>query len=140
MKWIEKHINGFFLLNGIVLLLIVVFGIWAVLLLSGVPHNSPTSWTPYQWKMIDFLWKPTLVYSVIYLLFAILCFMKKYFAFPVIALFLCFSIKGTIENVAEIFKYGLIYPVNNLLGVFGVLALVLSIIGIVIWVRKLRRH
>ena len=138
MIWLEKHINLFFKINGIFMLLIVVFGIWTILLLGGIPHNSPFTWTSYQWNMINFLWTPTVIYSAIYILFSILCFMRKYFIFPIILLFLITSPNSAIENLSQIMTYGFLSPARNISGIVGALEFIFAIFGTILWIRKIR--
>jgi len=138
MTWLEKHINLFFKINGILMLFIAVFAIWVILWTFGIPNNGPSTWTPYQWNMIDFLWKPTVIYSVIYFLLAILCFMRKYFVFPAIVLVLGSCLNTSIGNISQIFQYGFVYPVYNIMGIFEILHFTLAIIGTILWIRKIR--
>jgi hypothetical protein len=140
MRWLEKHIDLFFKVNGILMLVTIIFGIFAILWTFGVPDNSPTTWTSYQWHMIDFLWKPAIINSLIGILFAILCVMRRYFVFALILLFNSHHfIDGCMWNIAQIIKYGFIYPVNNLQGLLMTLQFILAIIGIILWIRKILR-
>ncbi len=139
MKWLEKHINGFFYLNGILVIASQVFGIWAILQL-GIPHNSPTTWTPYQWHMVNFLWKPAIIDTIFCLILAILCFMKKYFVFPIILLFSILTIKGGVVTIEEIIQYGFVYPVANISCLIGIAELITGALGTILWIRRLMRH
>jgi len=139
MIWLEKHINLFLKINGILMLLILAFGILAVLCMFGIPHNSISTWTASQWDMANFLWTPTIIYSAIYLLLAVLCFIRIYFVFPLIVLFLIPALHDITINITEIITYGFIYPLPNILGIFRLLTLILSIIGTILWIRKRKR-
>lgn len=138
MTWLEKHINAFFRVNGVLLFAGIVMGIWATLQL-GVPHNSPSTWTPYQWNMIDFLWKPVIFDLILSLSLAALCFMKKYFVFPIILICSIYTLKGGVMTIDEIIRYGFIYPVAFLSCLIGVAEFILGILGTMLWIRKIWR-
>jgi hypothetical protein len=143
MIWLEKHIIGFFRFTGIFLILVTIFYTWGIIFLGGIPHGLPSVWTPYQWDMLKFLWIPTLWYLIIYLLLAALCFMKKYFAFPVSIVAMWYGFGGMstpMLNLVLIVRDGFIYPVANLLGIIALITFVLSLIGTLLWINRLKNN
>ncbi len=141
MKWIEKHINGFFYLNGVLLILEVICGIWAMYLMVGIPHNRPSTWTTAQWDLINFLWPGLLIYSTIDILFAALCFMKKYFIFPIILFYMVFlEPNSAIMNLDQIIKFGMLLPASNIGYLIDIVVFIFAIFSTILWVAKLRRR
>lgn len=136
MNWLEKHIDVFFRFNGFLLIIDIVIGIWATLQL-GFPSNDPWSWTAYQWNMIGFLWKPALIDLMLSLILSMLCFMKKYFVFPIILICSIYTLKGGMITINEIMKYGFVYPIANLSCLIGIMEFISATFGTIIWVRKI---
>lgn len=137
MRWLEKHINIFFKLNGILWLIYITVSIWALYSIMGWPNNSIDTWKPHQWVMVKAYWIPKLAYCVIFLLFSALCFMKKYFTFPVMTVFIGSSLDIILFNINQVLEKGLAYPGPNIAGIFGIILFILSLIGTILWIRKL---
>jgi len=138
MNWLEKHVKGFFLINGILLIVSLILGVWATLQF-GMPNSNPIRWTSSQWNMIDFLWGPILADIIISLLLAAFCFLKKYIIFPVIFIYSVYGLKIGIINMNEIIRYGFIYPIDNLSGIIIIIEFILALLGTILWIRKLKR-
>lgn len=155
MHWLEKNINSFFKFNGVLLILTIMIAIWAALLL-GIPHGSSSSWKHFQWKVaFNFIWEPTLIDSVICLLLAFFCFMKKHLVFPILLLYSIFSLNQYINSLSNIIEteyhrfFGspvFLYPpvafeVNSFITSLIFFTLfVCSILGTTLWIRKLRKR
>lgn len=125
MNWLEIHIGMFFKINAALLALITIFLVWGVLQL-GIPPNNPTTWTPYQWDMVSFLWKPTFIHSLALGILSFLCLKRKYVAFLITAFFLSVFLDNALGNIIEIYIYGFVYPTTNLWGIFTILEFILS--------------
>lgn len=106
MDWLERHSDGFFKLNGALLIVILLLSILAVYLAAGLPNNSITSWTANQWDLIKFLWGPILINAIKYALLALLCFKKKYIVFPISVLFWASGLDTSFFNLDQIRQYG----------------------------------
>lgn len=136
MHWLEKHMDSFFKLNGILWLIAIPVSIWSLYSTMGLPNNSIDTWETYQWVMVKAYWVPKLMYCIIYLLFSMLCFARKYPVFPIMTLFLASSLNIILFNINQVLEKGLIYPGPNLAGILGIIQFVLGLIGTMLWIKK----
>jgi len=142
MIWLNNHREQFFKLSGILLCCIVFFGIWIILHLFGFSGDIFLNWSKYQHKAFVFLWEPVIITNVVFLVLAFLSFKEKFFIFPIISIFLIFKLPIAISSISQI-SYGdfsLFYIRAELWGIFVVLEFVISILGTILWIRRIRNN
>jgi hypothetical protein len=132
-----KNFSIFFKFSSILLLLIIIFSFVSIYQLTGLPNTLPWNWSEQQWHVIKFLWLPTLIYNIIYLVIIGFLLRKKYFVFPLI-LIMCIFSKSLITGIEYIFHYGFIYFVDSILIILWVLMSITSVIGSIAWYRNIK--
>lgn len=148
IRWIEQHINGFFKLNGFLWLLYMVAGMidaW-----TNFSDNSTMMWNNGQADPITMILVPAIFYSVIFLLFSIFCFFRRYFIFPfILVYFYCWIAKTpffylrdmfyqlvSLKKLFEQISNNLIYLKAYLTTLYWVFLLGISIVGTILFIRK----
>ncbi len=140
MHWLKQVSHSFFKLNSFLYLIFIGVTIWTGYSTIGWPNNSIATRRPDQWAAVKTFWIPTIIFCFIYLLLSILCFIKKYPAFPLMLLLLTPSLHGALFNLDQVLKQGFIFPGPNIGGILSIVLFILSLIGTVLWIRERFLH